>query len=186
VDQGRSTSESPELEGDDIAGLIMQDDPDHYGGLNPEPTLDIEAGGTITYVNYQDAPSGTSRQADQRGKYGQPAAFTGTYLGKQGTKMVAVVGGGTSFGSIDDKITRPGSSGGAVFMNNKKASFVGISTETSTFAVSSRDIKESFGVTVDVPDNSHLSYIEQVTPDIARSLYQGALSQPDCTTTGQQ
>lgn len=183
VDSGRSTSDRPELQGHDIAGIIKSDDEDKFGGIIPQESLNIQTGAIMTFVNYQEAPSGTSREVEREDKYGQPAEFTGRYIGIEGTKIVALTGDGTSYGTIDDKVTRKGSSGGAAFVNDKHASFAGITTNTSDYTVSREDVQNRFGVTMDVPSGSHLTYIEPVTADVVQELYQDALSQPNCIST---
>jgi len=183
VNQGRSTVDRPELEGHDIAGIIKSDDEDKYGGISPVETLDIKTGDTMTFINYQEAPSGTSRDVTSEDKYGQPAMFTGAYIGMEGTKMVALTGGGVSYGSIDEKVTRDGSSGGAAFVNNKQTSLAGITTETSNYTVSRQDVQERFGVTMNVSSDSRLTYIEPVTTTVVQELYANAATQPECTTS---
>jgi hypothetical protein len=181
----QSTADRPELEGHDVAAIVRDDDEDRFGGIKPQKSLDIRSGAAMTFVNYQEAPSGTSRDVERSDKYGQPAQFSGRYIGVEGTKMVALTGEGASYGSIDDNVTRKGSSGGAAFVNDAKTSFAGITVATSNYTVSEQDVQDRFGVSMHVPDGSHLTYIEPVTTGLAQELYQEALAQPECVNAGQ-
>ena len=178
-----STSQSPNLAGHDVAGLVSGSDKAQKNGIVAPEAVQLGAGDTFTFVNYQNAPSGKARSVFADDKYGSPAVFTGEFVGYEGTKIVALTGSGETYGSIDEKVTRNGASGGAVFVNDGKASFAGISVATSDYEVTSDDVMERFGTTMSVADGSRFTFIEPVSRGDAKQLYDQAIARPECSTS---
>ncbi len=138
-------------------------------------TAKPDKGTKLLMANYQDTATGKPRDA-----LAGPALFDATVVGSYKDKIVIVSGDGKTYSDSSDTMVRPGSSGGAAIIEDRKSpdygKLAGLSVVEWLGKYSSESIESQFGYDGLQEGSYKISFLEPTTEAIGRSLASSMIS----------